>query len=154
MSSRWPVREFLGLVFFSTWLLLLRNWLGLQAFLGLSASLLTTLPDVGVKSIQEELQNASLGLLLNIRFLVPIDFLLHLHSKTDPCSCHPPPIEKHPHGEEQSLSSVEYRPVPPKIFKSLGGNMQMLKVENLGTLKATINGSLGPPIKTVTTVSM
>lgn len=50
------------------------------------------------QSIQEELRNASLAHLLNISFLVPINFLLHLHSKTDPCSCHPP-IEEHPHGE-------------------------------------------------------
>lgn len=40
--------------------------------------------------IQEDLQNASLGLLLNTSFLVPISFLLNLHSKTDPCSCHLP----------------------------------------------------------------
>lgn len=87
------------------------------------------------QSIQEELQNASLGLLLNTSFLVPINFLLSLHSKTDPCSCHPP-IEEHLHGEEQSLSSAEYHPVPPMIFKSLGESTQMLKVENLGTLKS------------------
>lgn len=34
------------------------------------------------QSIREELQNASLGLLLNTSFLVPISFLLNLPSKT------------------------------------------------------------------------
>lgn len=87
------------------------------------------------QSIHEEFRNASLAHLLNISFLVPINFLLHLHSKIDPCSCHPP-IEEHPHGEEQSLSSAEYHPVPSMIFKSLGEKTEMLKVENLGTLKS------------------
>lgn len=88
------------------------------------------------QSIQEELQNASLGLPLNISFLVPINFLLNLHLKLTLVLVIPPSIEEHLHREEQSLSSAEYHPMPPMIFKSLGENMQMLKVENLGTLKS------------------